>query len=115
MKREELKELGLTDEQIDKVMGIHGQDINTLKNDLATAKATIKTKETEIAGIKENNQLRIINMAYVSGDEALRGNEIPLTDVPEWANIQPDITLGNVTGNLYGYFKVPMANTSNIT
>ena len=52
MKREELKELGLTDEQIDKVMSIHGQDVNTLKNDLSTAKATIKTKETEIDGMK---------------------------------------------------------------
>lgn len=52
MKREELKELGLTDEVIEKVMGIHGQDINSLKNDLAAAKATIKTKETEINEIK---------------------------------------------------------------
>lgn len=52
MKREELKELGLTDDQVDKVMGIYGQDVNALRNELATAKATIKTKETEIDGIK---------------------------------------------------------------
>ncbi len=55
MKREELKALGLTDEQIDKIMGVHGQDINDLKAshkaalDAATAKA--KDTETQLADL----------------------------------------------------------------
>ncbi len=31
MKREDLKAMELTDEQVDKIMALHGQDINTLK------------------------------------------------------------------------------------
>lgn len=65
----------------------------------------------EVHELKENGQLRILNLAYVSKNEALRGSEIPLTDVSEWASLKPDVTLVNVPGNLYGYFRVPVANT----
>lgn len=34
MKKEELRTLWLTDEQVDKVMGIHGQDIENYKSQL---------------------------------------------------------------------------------
>ena len=47
MKRDELKALGLTDEQIDKVMGMHGADITQLRTDLATRDETIKSLTTE--------------------------------------------------------------------
>lgn len=40
MKREELKELGLSDEQIDKIMSLNGQDIEKHKQTAETAKAT---------------------------------------------------------------------------
>lgn len=56
------------------------------------------------------NQLRVINFAYVSKDESQRGSEIALADVPEWADIQEDV-LVTVDGPLYGYFRVPVANT----
>lgn len=46
MKREWLKELGLTDEQIDKIMGENGKDVEKAKGDLST-------KETELASTKE--------------------------------------------------------------
>ena len=65
----------------------------------------------EVHEIDGNGTLTISNYAYVSRDEALRGNDIPLTNVPEWANIQPITYLKNIPGNLYGYFKVPIANT----
>jgi len=45
MKREELKAMGLTDEQIDKIMGLNGQDIEKHK----TAAETVKT---ELEGVK---------------------------------------------------------------
>lgn len=46
MKREFLKKLGLTDEQIDKIMGENGKDVEKAKGDLST-------KETELASAKE--------------------------------------------------------------
>lgn len=39
------------------------------------------------------------------------GHEIPLTDVPEWAGLQPETTIKNVTRPLFAYFKMPEANT----
>ena len=37
MKREQLKDLGLTDEQVNSVMGMHGQTVTELNKNLATA------------------------------------------------------------------------------
>ena len=39
------------------------------------------------------------------------GTEIPLTDVPEWKDIPPKATVQNVDRLLFGYFKMPEANT----
>lgn len=58
----------------------------------------------------EKNILRVINFAYRSKDEGFRGTEISLTEVPEWADIQEE-TILTVDGPLYGYFRVPVANT----
>jgi len=52
MKREDLKAMGLTDEQIDKVMAENGKDVEKAKGDLAT-------KETELENAKE--QLKTAN------------------------------------------------------
>lgn len=46
MKREQLKELGLTDEQIEAVMKSHGETVNGLK----TESETLKTKVSELEG-----------------------------------------------------------------
>lgn len=54
--------------------------------------------------------VRIINKAFCSANDGDLGHEIPLTQVEEWARIEPDITLNGVTVPLFGYFKVPMAN-----
>lgn len=48
MKREFLKELGLTDEQIDRVMAENGKDIEKYKSDLETKEKELETKETEL-------------------------------------------------------------------
>lgn len=39
------------------------------------------------------------------------GTEIPLTDVPEWKDIPKRATIQNVDRLLFGYFKMPDANT----
>ncbi|MFV0557997.1 MAG: hypothetical protein ACK5MW_05100 [Enterococcus sp.] len=48
MKREQLKELGLTDEQIGNVMGLHGQSISELNTRLATAESEHDSAKTQL-------------------------------------------------------------------
>jgi len=48
MKREFLKEMGLTDEQIDKVMSENGKDVEKAKGDLEKVKNDLQAKETEL-------------------------------------------------------------------
>lgn len=61
MKREQLKELGLSDEQIGSVMGWHGQTVNELNKGLATAeqerdqfKEQLDSNQTELDTLKES-------------------------------------------------------------
>lgn len=67
MKREELKALGLEDDVVDKVMGLHGTDINELKGQ-------IKQLETEKAGLNDrisesDKQIEAIKRSHKGDDE----------------------------------------------
>ncbi|OFI48823.1 capsid protein [Floricoccus tropicus] len=60
MKREELKELGLTDEQIEKTMSLHGKTVNDLNQQLQSAVSErdsaneqLKTNQTEFNALRE--------------------------------------------------------------
>lgn len=60
MKREQLKELGLTDEQIGSIMALHGQTVNELNSQLTSAQqeATqyqeqLTANQTELDALKE--------------------------------------------------------------
>lgn len=65
------------------------------------------------------NTVIIQNRAYESNnvqhintfDDENLGKEISLTDVPEWADIQPETRIQNVDRLLFAYFKMPEANT----
>ena len=67
----------------------------------------------------ENNTVTIINKAYKSTNSTPLqdnagidlGQEVPLTEVSEWADLQPEAKIKNVTKPLFGYFKMPEANT----
>lgn len=72
-----------------------------------------------------NNQVTVINKAYkttvqesqkpnVSDSQSL-GKEIPLSEVPEWASLQEKTTIKSVERPLFAYFKMPEANTVDIT
>lgn len=52
----------------------------------------------------------ITNKAFVSSTSAQLGREISLTEVPEWADISPDVRIDNLTRPLFAYFRVPTAN-----
>lgn len=53
----------------------------------------------------------IRNIAYQSDNGASKGHPISLASVPEWADLLPEATLEGVDKPLFGYFKVPFANT----
>lgn len=38
------------------------------------------------------------------------GIEIPITNIEKWKDIEPEVTIENVTQPLYGVYKVPLAN-----
>lgn len=64
--------------------------------------------------------ITIINKAYKSFTRTNNyfnndlGQEISLTTVPEWANLEPEIKIPNVNRLLFAYFKMPEANTIDI-
>ena len=60
MKREQLRELGLTDEQVNSVVGLHGQTVTELNKTLAAAeqerdqlKEQLNSNQTELNALKE--------------------------------------------------------------
>lgn len=54
----------------------------------------------------------IKNKAYYSDSTGSVGAPAPLDAVPEWADIQEDVTIQNMDGPLFAYFKPPIANTA---
>ena len=53
MKKEELIELGLTEEQADKVFALNGKDITKLKSDLETKASELETANTTIKDLQD--------------------------------------------------------------
>ena len=52
----------------------------------------------------------IRNYAFVSDNSDNIGRRISLTDVPEWADLQEEVSIGNAKRPLFSYFKMPGAN-----
>ena len=69
--------------------------------------------------ILKGNTVTVKNRAFKSMNtsmetnnlEAELGTEIKLTDVPEWAGLEPETKIQNVDRLLFAYFKMPEANT----
>ena len=53
---------------------------------------------------------RIVNRAYRSNTKDTLGNEVPLTTLAEWADLEPEALILNITRPLFAYFKMPFAN-----
>lgn len=56
------------------------------------------------------NSCKIYNRAFRSGDSSTLGSEIPLTDVPVWADMEADAEIVNINKPLFAYFRYPLAN-----
>ena len=54
----------------------------------------------------------IKNKAHYSDSSGSVGVDAQLTTIPEWADIEPEVTIENVEGPLFAYFKPPIANTA---
>lgn len=54
----------------------------------------------------------IKNKSYYSDSTGSVGAPAPLEVVPEWADIQEEVTIQNMDGPLFAYFKPPIANTA---
>lgn len=67
----------------------------------------------------EGNNVTITNMAFENQNtnqdatmlQTTLGKEVSLSAVPEWKNLPPKATIKNVDRLLFGYFKMPDANT----
>ena len=69
------------------------------------------------------NTVEILNSAYKSTNTQNQGDmsgidlgqEVPLTEIPEWSALQSKTTIKNVNKPLFAYFKMPQANTIDTT
>lgn len=71
MKREELKALGLTDEQIEKIMALNGQAIEAWKAQAEAEKGRADTAQADLAGAQKTARLKDALGAYKPKDAAL--------------------------------------------
>lgn len=66
----------------------------------------------------DGGRYQVTNQAYRSiGQEghADMGTPIALTDIPEWADVAPEVTFENITEPLFAYFRMPQANCVDVT
>lgn len=59
----------------------------------------------------EDGGLHITNKAYRLKEAGWMGEEVPLTDVPRWAGLQPDLLVGGVDRPHFGLLRMPTINT----
>jgi len=64
---------------------------------------------------KALSQYQIRNSAFKSSLQGVLGTEVSLSLVPEWADLEPDTTLENITAPLFGYYRFPLANAIDTT
>ena len=54
---------------------------------------------------------KITNKAYLSSVEDAIGKPCALSEVEEWADIEPEVNISNIESPLFAYFKIPAGNT----
>ena len=58
--------------------------------------------------------VEITQRAFKSGMRDYIGTEVSLKDVPQWADLQPKVTVRNSDGPLFGWYKVATANNVDV-
>lgn len=69
-----------------------------------------------------NNTVKVINKAFKSTNTNNQdtsgvdlGQEVPLSEIPEWKDLPRETTIKNIKKPLFAYFKTPEANTVDTT
>lgn len=75
MKREELKELGLENEVIEKIMSSHGKTVTSIKNELETTKTEKETLTNQLA--ERDNDIKELQSQTGNSEEL----KVKLTDL----------------------------------
>lgn len=60
----------------------------------------------------DGNVYTVKNTAYRSDNPSYIGTQISLDMVTEWAGIESEVPINNIDRPLFGYFKMPIANTT---
>lgn len=58
--------------------------------------------------------VKITQRAFKSNNRDFVGTEIPLTEVAAWAALQPEVTVTNSEGQMFGWYRVAAANAVDI-
>lgn len=61
---------------------------------------------------QQAGRIRITNQVFVATNDYSLGSEVELGAVPQWAELVPEMVLDGADRLLFGYFRVPLANTA---
>lgn len=74
-----------------------------------------KTTYTRLERHTSNgNSVHISQRAYKSQMRDNLGTEVPLSEVPAWKDLKPDLDITNTDGQLFGWYRVAAANNVDI-
>ena len=62
----------------------------------------------------EGENVRVTQRVFKSKFKEQIGSEVPLSAVEQWANLEPEATLNNTEGQMFGWFKVASANSVDV-
>lgn len=62
----------------------------------------------------EGNDVRITHRAFKSKNKESIGTEVPLTDVPLWEKLEPEVVVKDTGGQLFGWYRVAAANNVDV-
>ena len=62
----------------------------------------------------QGDSVLITQRAFKSSAKDTLGVEISLTDVPQWAELEPELTVQNTGGQMFGWYKVACANNVDV-
>lgn len=73
MKREELRDLGVEDDKVDKIMAIYGRDVEGYKTQISTAKNDVAAKEKALNDLKAAGDPETLQQKITSLEEQIAG------------------------------------------
>ena len=73
MKRDELREIGIDDEMIDKVMALYGRDVENYKTQISAAKADADAKDQAIRDLKEAGDPETLQQKITELEDQITG------------------------------------------